>query len=75
MVAHDRIRLIGLVYKMRKPTLLRGFSHFNLLYLYETVKRFQMQGVSKKRNEPYLGYGEFRFAASNTAAEAFDDSD
>lgn len=26
MIAHDRIRLIGPVYKMRKPALLRGFS-------------------------------------------------
>jgi len=25
MIAHDRIRLIGPVYKMQKPALLRGF--------------------------------------------------
>src|SRR3989344_438694 len=30
MIAHDRIRLIGPVYKMQKPALLRGFLHCTL---------------------------------------------
>ena len=48
MIAHDRIRLIGSVYKMQKPTLLRGFLHDSI-----GDKNFESftkrSGVFKKR--------------------------